>query len=262
MYDSRFDSADNLFKTGCFSTKKELANYLILDELAQKDGPIGSAKLRIAMLTKGYKISEANIGRYLVELDAMRYTAVQKTQGRILTQAGRDFISMKKEEISEKKIQAEYLKVFSLDNFNDLVSLLEIRRLLETEAVEKAVHNADENDEKRLNKNLTDHRLTQSIGGAVAPLGLDFHYKIAAASHNTLLEILISVLLSAEGALEAKRKQLLTREMGAQYQLEHEEICKAIFQNRNVEQARKAMYDHITVLIEGVKKTNIVVGKK
>lgn len=249
------ESAEQLNESGCFPNRQSIAQFLILDELAQRDTPLGSMKLKMALVAKGCNISEANIGRYLAYLDAQGYTEVQKTQGRYLTCEGRAYVSAKKQEILERNLQNNYLKSLKVETLDDLISLLELRRLLECYAASLVVVHATEEDAKKIRKNLSDHRCAVMTKTSVNTLALDYHRLLAHAAHNKMIDALLGILIDSEAVLEAKERTLVTREKGSEYQVDHERLYEDIFILRDGEKAKRDMYDHITVLINGIMET-------
>lgn len=253
MTAKRFDSADILFSSGCFADRKELVEYMILDEMAQKDEPIGSSRLKMALQTKGVNISEANVGRILLQLDSVGYTCLQKTQGRLISAEGRDYAGRKKDLIIRKQLQDDYMNTVVPHNLEDLVALLRVRRLLESEAASLAAHNALPEDHDALRQNLYHHKQSVLVRGPVSTLGMDFHHKVAAASRNRFIIVPLSILLNEEAAMEVRYPKLDTRELGECYNMEHQAIYEAILR-RDSDEAGKQMYDHITSLIRSVRQ--------
>ncbi|NBE93379.1 FadR family transcriptional regulator [Nonomuraea sp. KC401] len=119
--------------------------------------------------------------------------------------------------------------------------LVVARRMLETESAALAATHHDEPDVRRLRDLLTAFDASTDVATA-ADLDVAFHEAIAAASHNTVLQIMFGAIRPlAHGMMLRSLTDRVTTKIGAPV---HHEILAAI-EARDPEAARAAMARHV-----------------
>lgn len=133
---------------------------------------------------------------------------------------------------------------------DDLVELLEVRKILEVGAAEMAARN-------RTEKDLEDMRLALDRMGAYQesePESVDadcrFHMAVAKASGNSMLESLIQTIAPTMQSMMNRMRAVAGPSRDLLYQ--HIMIYRAI-EAKQPEKARKCMYDHLENVMQGVR---------
>jgi len=90
-----------------FTTKSELATYLILKHLSETNVPVGSWILSDILKSRNLQVSIATIGRLLKNLDTEGYTSLAGTGGRIITPKGLEYLNMLSEKVKKRRTQTE-----------------------------------------------------------------------------------------------------------------------------------------------------------
>ncbi|MBO8164324.1 MAG: FadR family transcriptional regulator [Brevibacillus sp.] len=129
----------------------------------------------------------------------------------------------------------------------DILALLEVRKIIESGTVRLAAERRTEDDLKPLGRAMEDMEAALAKGRLGEKADWNFHYSIALASHNP---ILVSVVQSIAETMEKHVKEnrvRLFRKPGNQERLleEHRRIYEAIVK-RDPEQAEAAMLAHLT----------------
>ena len=82
---------------------------------------------------------------------------------------------------------------------------------------------------------------------------LDFHMVVADMSHNRFIKAMLDMLFFEERQIENNMEQLVTRERGDAYVVEHDDITNAI-EARDEELAVQLMERHIDALLNAVRE--------
>lgn len=133
--------------------------------------------------------------------------------------------------------------------------MMEVRRVLETESAALAAMRATDDNLTRIEQNLNDMKNADSVQLAVE-YDLKFHFAIAEATQNTiLLRIMNTVADLMHHTFRNDREKLYAYPpKGSQIIAEHEAIFAAI-KNRNPQQARNKMLEHINNIEAGIEKS-------
>lgn len=132
--------------------------------------------------------------------------------------------------------------------------LLQARKIIEGEVAGYAAQLAHEEDLARIKQSLDNMR--NIVGQLASPekfehhvkLDLDFHLKIAQATHNAVLFRMVTALFeSLQEELWSRLKKRILRIPGVhqRYLKEHEQILSAI-QTKHSDKARKSMHKHLS----------------
>lgn len=236
-----------------FTSQKDLIEVLSLEYLSKNTAPIGAWKLKLALQEAGVDISEANAGRVLMRLDFQGYTRLEGSRGRVITQEGRKFLGIQKQEVLQGKLEHDLIESVFAKNIEDLIDILRVRRAIEVEGAKLAATRATSEDIEALLNNIETHKKGVEKGNDPTSLAFDFHLKLAEASHNKFIIALLKLIISEEANLESKFEQLLTRERGGDYNIEHKLIVDAIIE-KDPDEAQRQMKKHLTSLIGTLKE--------
>jgi GntR family transcriptional repressor for pyruvate dehydrogenase complex len=128
----------------------------------------------------------------------------------------------------------------------DIMSLLEARKIIETGIVQLASERRSEEDLKRIEETLHEMESAVENGDLGEQADWKFHYEIAKACHNPVLETFMqSISETMRKTLKASREKMFqTKGTPERLLAEHKDIFKAIA-NRNSKKAEEAMLYHL-----------------
>ncbi|QBK13245.1 FadR family transcriptional regulator [Thermoactinomyces vulgaris] len=147
--------------------------------------------------------------------------------------------------LDPKKVLSEF-KPFQPVTRQDLLSLLEARKVIETGMARYASERRSGEDLKQMEKALFDMKNAAAKGELGDEADLAFHYAIARASHNPVLEWMMeSIYGILSRSLKESRQQLfLIPGYPDQLLQEHQKICEAIAA-QHAGEAENAMFMHL-----------------
>lgn len=240
-------------ETDLFSSKEEFSQYMLLKCLAQSDEPLGSWVLKVMLELQGIELGTATIGRYLKSLDSKKYTKLVGTKGRVITSEGLAYLSHISDEIEREQLQKKLTDAAQPQNFNELIDLLRARKALECESARLAAIRATKKDLEAIEKSMEKHESFVKRKNDPTSPALDFHRKVTLASQNKFLIAALDILIFEEVKLESQITDLIVRERGEEYALQHRVIAEAIKQKDSLE-AYRQMKIHIETLINDISK--------
>lgn len=227
----------------------EINMYHILSILNEKVQPLGSGLLRQLLLEKGLELSEATVGRTLIEMDRIRLTQKVGFKGREITEKGKEKLTEITNLRKRTQFGNRFVEALQATRIEDLLEVLLARRAIEREIARLAALRATEKEIKALDAILAEQEKYFSGNLLLAEHDYKFHKLIAAAAKNKVLEAALDLIRhdsQLSPILEYIRKQV-----GGKLVVGHFEIMKGI-RARDSEQAEKAMVAHIESLIGDV----------
>lgn len=246
------DERKNLLQTGIFKDEGEIILFLLVRQIEQAKGPVGSWALKEKMDQIGVVYGTATIGRYLKALDIKGYTLPKGNQGRILSEEGKAWLVQMEDNLARIKVRNESTDAMKVKDYSDLVDLMKARKAIEVETVRLAAENASEQEIRELRNTITVYyRYIAQKKDFVDP-ALDFHSIIADMSHNRFMKAMLEMLVFEEKRIEDNIDQLETREKGNIYVIEHDDITRAI-ENRNPDLAAELMAKHMDGILFAVE---------
>ena len=247
------DTKKRYMKTGVFKTESEAVSYVIPKLIADSSLPAGAWSLKEELDKQGIHYGTATVGRYLKELDGKGITEQKSNLGRVLTAKGQEWVQKLEANVARAEILNETTKAIRLDDYTDLVDLIEARKAIEISGVALAVDNATEEDLTMLRETVIAHYRCVAEKKDPTDPALRFPLEVAEISHNKFIESMLSMLIYEERNLEQGMEKLLTRERGSDYVVEHNDICAAIAK-RDKEQAVALMESHLNALLDAVRE--------
>ncbi|MFC0524691.1 FadR/GntR family transcriptional regulator [Pontibacillus salicampi] len=134
---------------------------------------------------------------------------------------------------------------------SSIIELMELRMIIEPQLAFLASKRANEKDKERLRDFIHNIENKDAEEEQVKEKGFDFHMLIAEIAQN---KFAVKLLTSLTEELSIQRDFLIYNQVNLQdNSKEHIHICEAIL-NRNPENARDLMYNHIEQAIEFIKK--------
>lgn len=233
-----------LMGTGVFRKKAQIIEYLLMDCLRENDKPVGSYVLKNYLDSRGANSSTATVGRYLKDLDDQGYTVRHSNQGRLLTPLGRSHIHAWDEKLERIYYRNAISDAMNISKYEELLDMIRIRVALETEMTRQAAQRAKEEDIAYIYETLARHQ--QAVDANLDPTdtALEFHLAVAKASHNKSAIAIFDLLILEEKRVEKRFEELVTRERGGVYVVDHKEIAEEI-KNKNADNAANLMAVHV-----------------
>ncbi|MDN5301027.1 MAG: hypothetical protein PWQ60_541 [Thermoanaerobacteraceae bacterium] len=221
-------------------------DYEILKELLNSREPLGAVNLSI-ILGEKYGVSQATIGRRLLQMDHAGYTKKLKNMGRILTQKGIEHLSALNNKLSFENAKKEFLESISPSNISDLIDILIARRGLEKEAAFLAAKNADEDIINQMQEVLLIQKTKISQGISGDNEDREFHRLIAVASKNKVL--LRTIMLLREQNDLTRHFATVRKAIGGKLYDDHVRILEMI-KAKDSRGAYRAIESHLNKMIK------------
>jgi GntR family L-lactate dehydrogenase operon transcriptional regulator len=228
------------------------AKYIVLRELGEAPFvPLGSWKMRTALEAAGIETSEATVGRLLSRLDMLGFTRSVANKGRILTEKGKRQLQLLEQEREHLVPQQNLLRVIRSERIEDLLDILNARRIIETETARLAAIHATDTELRELEESVRWHKEYMLGTGGKVDQNVVIHRLIAQASRSQVLQALVTLLYKDRGLIETHYKiQLL---MGGRFPEEHDPLLQALLE-REPDRAAEAMSAHLNYLIKVVQE--------
>jgi DNA-binding FadR family transcriptional regulator len=224
--------------------------YELLKELLQADSPVGASSL-VHTLGKKYGLSQATIGRKLMEFDIGGLTVLLGRKGRLLTNEGIERVSYLEKELSQKNVNSRLMQVLNNDGQFALLDVLVARRALEREIASLAAERATKDDIKLLEESIADQLHVLSQNEIPYKEDREFHMLLALAARNQVL--LHAVQLVWHTSREFMETAFIRRSVGSALVVDHQRILDAV-SSGSAAKAEAAMVTHINQLIDDVKR--------
>ncbi|MBY0009669.1 FCD domain-containing protein [Paenibacillus typhae] len=224
--------------------------YEFLRALGEAEAPLGASTL-VHTLGKKYELSQATIGRKLMEFDVEGYTVLEGRKGRVLTDKGLNRVAHLEKELQLKNANSQLLQRLNDSGESALLDVLVARRALEREIASLAAQRATEDDIKLLEASISNQ--LDLLSRNIIPYEEDreFHTLLALAARNQVL--LHAAQLVWQTGKDFMETAYIRRTVGSELVVDHRNILDAVIAG-SAEQAEAAMVTHINQLIEDVKR--------
>lgn len=236
-----------------FPSRSDLLDYLIMEIIRREDMLIGSLTLKIELDKLGIHIATATIGRSLKMLDVKGWTKPVSNKGRMLTSQGRSALSTINNRIEKSILSDKIVDSVEINHFDDLVSVLQTRLIIEREAARLAVVNATSEDLEQMQKALDQHRMLLEKKMDDSHAGLDFHTLIVDASKNRFMSAVERLLTYEEHQIESQFESFSVRNHAIEYIEVHQQLLNAL-KSRDIDAVCQLMEDHFAQIIKTVKQ--------
>ncbi|CAH1210318.1 MULTISPECIES: FCD domain-containing protein [Paenibacillus] len=224
--------------------------YELLKQLRDAIAPVGASTL-VHTLGKRYGLSQATIGRRLMEMDVEGYTVLEGRKGRVLTEAGLERLKTTERELQQKNVNSRLIQTLNHSGEKALLDILVARRALEREIASLAAERATKEYIHLLEQSI--EAQNRQLAQNVIPYEEDreFHRLLAYAAQNQFL--LHAVELVWDTSRDFLETAYIRRTVGSELVVDHRQILDAII-SRSPEDAEAAMVNHINQMIEDVKR--------
>ncbi|MFK4302228.1 MULTISPECIES: FadR/GntR family transcriptional regulator [unclassified Paenibacillus] len=223
--------------------------HKLLSYLGKYDNPVGATTL-VLVLGKEFGLSQASIGRKLMEFDTLGYTESKGRKGRLLAPPGKDRLADIERQLTQWRDQSNLLDALNVSDEESLLDMLIARRALERETAWLAASKASEQTIQELWHSI--EAQDEAIADGRVPIEEDreFHERIAVASGNRVLLHALR-LVWGEGA-HLPATALIRKAVGSELVVDHRQIVECIA-HHEPDEAASAMVTHINQLIEDVR---------
>lgn len=241
-----------LMADGTNSGLMELVALLLLDRSPQ---PVGAARLAAAWHQAGLSGAEATAGRYLRQLDHRGLTTVHRaTKGRVLTEAGQAHLLQLLKRQRQDEHGAQLWHAVNATEIADLIDLLHLRRMVETEVARMAAGRATDDELAQLAEVAADQVGAACHGRETTAGSMNFHRLVAEASHNRILIAVAQLLLDPANDPLEKALEYIALDAGTTLDQvsDHVELAAAL-QRRDPDEAEQIMRRHMDKLIQAVE---------
>jgi GntR family transcriptional repressor for pyruvate dehydrogenase complex len=226
-------------------------SYEILSIMSELPNPMGSGTLEIELRKRGYHLSAPTIGRKLREIEVSGYLAKVGVQGRTLTEAGRIHLRELEREVNLQCSSEALHRLIAHGNREEILDLLEARRILEREIIRLAVRKATDSDLARIEDIIRQQEDRVAAGGLAVKEDVQFHDAIAEIGGSKVLRLLLSILRH-QGQYSFIISYIRSR-VGGRLVVDHREILEAM-RRREVDRAQRAIDSHLQGLIRDVER--------
>jgi len=234
---------------GCETMPERSLDLDILSYLANADAAVGVVALHQA-LHKRHRISQATLGRRLLDLDRRGLTVRQSNQGRLLTAEGRAHVQELMQKTLKRQESDAFLHSLSGDSVEVLLEVLVARRALEREVARIAARRITDADLAEL-WGIIDRQeqaLTQGSSGSQEDLRL--HTRLGEIAGNRVLQT--ALRLVRQQSQLTSLFAFIRYSRGPRVVSDHRRLVSAL-QTRDPAAAALAMEEHIDNLITSVE---------
>ena len=226
-------------------------DYQMLRMIAERDGPVGSGTLEIELRAHGFVLSAPTVGRKLRQFEVEGYLVKVGVQGRALTERGRThLVELERQVILQNSSQALH-DLVERGGKEEILELLEARRILEREIIRLAVQHASDGDIERLERILHEQEQRVARGELAVAEDVQFHDVLAEIGGNRVLRSLLGVLRQ-QGQYTYVITHIRSR-VGGRLAVDHVGILDAL-RRRDPARAQQAVDDHLRKLMRDVER--------
>lgn len=243
---------DNHISPGFFKSQEEMMFFLLLSEIQKQEEPLGSWSLNALLAKQGICVSTATIGRYLKMMDSNGLTIRKSNQGRIITEKGKNWLHSITENLARTEVHDEASIGLRVNEYTDLLDLIQARKTIEMETVRLAAANATQDELRKLRQSVSLYYRDVAENKSHDESAYNFHTIIAEMSRNKYFKYLLDILIFEEQKMEERMDKLVTKERGNVYVVQHDDIVAAL-ELRDAVLAQQQMGTHIDTIFSDVK---------
>ncbi|MFF2910287.1 FCD domain-containing protein [Paenibacillus sp. NPDC057934] len=222
----------------------------LLSTISLVGEPVGASTL-VHTVGKKYELSQATIGRKLMELDMKGYVQLEGRKGRILTEKGANRLSQLEKRIHQETLNSRLLEVLNVSGQKAMINVLVARRALEREIASLAAQRATPDHIELLRNSIQEQLEVLSENQIPYEGDREFHHLLALIARNDIL--MHAVQLVWDRSRELPATAFIRNSVGSKLVVDHQRIVDAIAEG-SPEKAEQAMVDHINQMIEDVKR--------
>jgi len=215
----------------------------ILKEIKSNGLPVGASYLKTKI-----GLSQATIGRILLDCEKEGLLEKVSNKGRVLTELGETFLRNSIQHAEKLKSAGKLIDFVADADQHTLKEVLEVRILLEAKTAAEACINATDEEIRNLENILFEYMYAINHGQLWYEQDLMFHLAIAKMSKNTTIYRILNLILTSNN--EYQKFAIVSTQKEKMQIPWHMPIMDAIKQ-RNSDEAAKTMINHM----EHIKQT-------
>lgn len=221
------------------------AGYRVLNAIQEHGKPVGANTLSLNL-----GIPLATVGRILQKLEYKGLLSQVSNKGRKLTEDGLSLLQdFEINQYSTKNVEELRGLIINTDK-GALIEILEVRRLLEVDAVGKACQMIGMEQIEDLKRILSLEEDRKKSGGIAAKENIDFHIAIAKIANNHLVVQLLHLLMYQNGM--HLHTSIVKRLSGLDNNVNHYQILNAI-EHHDSTLAQNLMDQHISFVMNYIQ---------
>ena len=221
-------------------------DLIVLQIIKDSHMPVGAL-----YLSENTSISQASVGRVLLQLEKKGFLKKVSNKGRLLTPEGELYLSQHQQLEDKLRTAKSIIETVESLSKQKLYEVLEVRIALEAHSAEQASCNSTPDDIMELERIILDQHYNLSHGGIGSDQDLQLHLKIAQMSKNKTLSNMIILILTQDNV--HTKFSLVAPHITSTQISQHKEIVKYIKQ-KDGEGAKNAMILHLKHVMKDVKK--------
>ncbi len=222
--------------------------FFLLKFIGESDDPVGSGTACLALCNANQKVSEATAGRLLRQLDERGFTEKKGFRGRVLTDAGREYLHALTNEEKRLLFSQQLAEIVSSRSKDELLEILVARKAIEREIARLAAQRITDEQLNDIKRTVSQYLSTENNkdAGDVA-----FHNALADAAGNRVLKAALD-LIRQDGQLSPVLVYI-REQVQSKIFTDHFKIYQAVA-SRNPDAAEQAMVEHIENVLADVQK--------
>ena len=226
--------------------------FLLLSKIQEHEEPLGAWTLGALLTDQGTRLSTATIGRYLKMMDSRGLTVRKGNQGRAITESGRTWLRGVTERLARAEGPDEASTSLRVNEYSDLLDLIQVRKTIEMETVRLAALNATQEELWKLRRSVSLYYRDVAEDKSHDESAYNFHAIIAEMSHNKYYKNFLDILIFEEQQIEECMDKLVTKERGNVYVVQHDDIATAL-EMHDAGLAQQRMAEHIDMMFSDVR---------
>jgi len=213
--------------------------------------PMGAGAIRRELERRGIFVSEATVGRLLVDLEILGMLRKDRNKGRKITDLGLKRLELLERDSVSRSMASNLVDSILSDERDRIMDLLEARRAVEQEVARLSAQRATEDQIRALWASAECMEEAVRRGNPVWEEDGRFHRMLAMASGNRLLVAVVELL--RQNPFDARGLEMVRRLSGRLANSDHRSIMEAV-ERRDPHGAEMAMRRHIDNLVEDCRR--------
>ena len=225
-------------------------NYEMLKSIQDYGSPVGATTLYTLFGSK-WNLSQASIGRKLLELDYGGYTILQGRKGRIVTGKGRKYFLQLEHELKSQDRLATLLTELGKNEKVSLIDALEARKVIESFMAGRAAVRITDEDIQNLRQILKRQKASVDSSNFNDDIDREFHLYISSVGGNKVLDLCLRWLYEAVPFMETT--SYIRSCVGSALVVDHQKILDCLIAH-DAQAASEAIGQHIEQVLQDVRK--------
>ena len=185
-------------------------------------------------------------------MDSKGLTVRKSNQGRVITEKGKSWLQGITERLARAEVHDEVSVSLRVNEYSDLLDLIQARKTIEMETVRLAAINATQDELWKLRRSVSLYYRDVAENKCHDESAYNFHTIIAEMGRNKFFKNFLDILIFEEQQIEECMDKLVTKERGNVYVVQHDDIATAL-EMHDASLAQQRMAVHIDMMFNDVK---------